>query len=202
MIENPDGTFSSKVDENDITDKTYNELLEEGYFSPDDEGYEDMEELEGDPFFSELEAQEPVLDPDVYASLPSSASFSPLPWQINLASNRGFGEHYIIYAIRRSSGSSYYWQYYAVLGKDIDYDNGIYTYSNSELYSYYTYNNTLYYDVGVVSGTVNGLSGLVYSDLFFDYVGVDPVQNAFPYITFIFFFLIFLALLIGGRKRV
>lgn len=142
------------------------------------------------------------LDYEVYSSVPSTASFSPTAWQINLAQNRQLGEHYLMYAVRRTSGSSYYWDYFLVLGRDISYDSDIYTYSDCDVYNYYNYNSTVFYEFSVDSGTINGSQSLVYSDLYFDYVGVDPVDNSYPYISFAILIIIFVSILIGGRRHV
>lgn len=139
---------------------------------------------------------------DLYSSVPSNAAFTPTAWQVNLASARQLGEHYLMYAVRQSYGSSYYWHYYLVLGSDISYADDIYTFADCDVYSYYNYSSTVFYELSVESGTVDGGVSLVYSDLYFDYVGTDPVVNAYPFISFIMFILIFVVILIGGRKNV
>lgn len=133
----------------------------------------------------------------------SNAAYTPQVWQVNLAENRSFGEHYVMWAVRTSSGSSsYYWRYYIAIGRDITYASNVYTYHDAEVYSYYTYNSSVTYDVSVSSGTVNGSSYLVYSDLYFDYVGVDPAFKGSVYIFFTLFLIMIALLVIGGKRNV
>lgn len=140
---------------------------------------------------------------DLYSAVPSSAAFTPTAWQVNLASTRQLGEHYLMYAHRvYYSGSSSYWHYFLVLGDDISFENGSYTYTDCDVYSYYSYGNTVYYDRDLGSGSLDGDSTLVYSDLYFDYVGVEPAVNSYPFIGFTLLLLIFVVVMIGGRKRV
>lgn len=131
----------------------------------------------------------------------SNAAYTPQAWQINLAENRSFGEHYIMWAERIYSGSSsYYWRYHIALGSKISYASNVYTYTDAEVYTYYSYNSSVTYDVSVSSGTVSGSSYLVYSDLYFDYVGVDPAFKGSVYIFFALFVII-IALLIYWREK-
>ncbi len=132
----------------------------------------------------------------------SSASYTPQAFQTNLAENRRFGEHYLMWAQKVSYGSSYYWRYYLVLGSDITYASNVYRYTDAEVYTYYTYSSQVTYDVSVSSGSVNGNSYLVYSDLYFDYVGVDPAVNGSVYIYFALFMIIIVLLILGGKRNV
>lgn len=208
VIENPDGTFSSEVNGTDVTDMTYEDIQESGVL----DDWQDMEESPEDGSFppsgvpsAGAEASEdPFLDDgaSLYSSIPSTSNFTPQSWQVSLASHRALGEHYLMYAVRRTySSSSYYWQYYLVRGTDIDKTGDLYSYSDCDIYTYYTYSSTTWYEVSKGSGTVNGTTSLVYSDLYFDYVGVDPVVDAFPYIAFCMMLVICLLLIISGRKR-
>lgn len=140
---------------------------------------------------------------ELYSSVPSNAAFTPTAWQVNLASARQLGEHYLMYADRvYYSGSSSYWHYFLVLGDGISFDNGVYTYADCDVYSYYSYAGTVYYDRDLGSGSLDGNGTLVYSDLYFDYVGVEPAVNSYPFIVFALLLFVFVAIVIGGRKRV
>jgi hypothetical protein len=214
IVTNPDGTFSSVAGETDISDMTYEDMQEVNEDADQVDDWSDMEESEADPdLFSPGDIPSAgdesytdfMLDSDLepYASVPSSASFTPVAWQVNLASNRSLGEHYLMYAVRRNYGSSsYYMQYYLVRGRDIEYANNVYTYSGCDVYTYYTYSSTVFYEATVSSGTVSGASSLVYSDLYFDYVATDPVDNILTYIVFLYLLVIIILLVIGGRRRV
>lgn len=107
------------------------------------------------------------LDTLPYAMTGSGAAYTPQIWQVNLAENRSFGEHYVMWAERVYSGSSYHWRYYLALGRQISYASDLYVYTDAEVYTYYSYNGSVTYDVSVSSGSVSGSSYLVYSDLFF-----------------------------------
>lgn len=148
-----------------------------------------------------------ALDRDIYV-LPASvtasnAVFTPTVWQVNLAEHRAFGDHYLMWAQRVNySGSSYYWRYYLALGPDITKSGDTYRWQDAEVYSYYTYNSAVTYDVSVNSGSVSGSTYLVYSDLYFDYVGVDPAGSSLVYVTFIMFVIVIALLMIGGKRNV
>lgn len=211
VVENPDGTFSSFKDGQDVSDMTYQDLVDAGLAGSKEDNWSDMEESEGDSFPpSSVPSAGAEDNPDtVYdygidplASVSSQANFTPTAWQVNLASFRSMGEHYLMYAVRRTSGSSSYLQYYLVRGKDIKYDNGIYTYTDCDLYTLYNYSSIVNYETYVSSGSVSGSSSLVYSDLYFDYIGNDPIDNAMPYLMFTLFLIVIVLLVIGGRRRV
>lgn len=136
------------------------------------------------------------------AVVPSTASYTPQAFQLNLAQNRSFGEHYVMWAQRVSSGSSYYWRYYIAVGRKITYSSNVYRYTDVELYTYSAYNSQVTYDVSVTSGAVSGTTYLVYSDLYFDYVGVDPAVNGSVYIYFALFMIIIVLLIFGGKRNV
>lgn len=135
------------------------------------------------------------------SAVPSNAAFTPNTWQTNLASNRSMGEHYLMYANRvYYSGSSSYWHYFLVLGDDIEYETDTYTYTDCDVYSYYSYGNTVYYDRSLGSGSLNGNSTLVYSDLYFDYVGVDPAHSSSIYVIYALLAFIAVLLMIRGKR--
>lgn len=133
-------------------------------------------------------------------------TFSPQTWQLNLASSRQLGEHYLMYGIRKSGTSGYnsYWDYYLVLGNDIDYDESSdrYSYTDCDLYHYSSYDGYVTYELSESSGSLSGSSSVVYSDLYFDYVGVDPVVNSYPYIGFVMILILMLISFFGGRRNV
>lgn len=179
---------------------------ENGALENQNDAFEDM-------VSSPAEGEEisPGLQDDIYISdaavalsaVPSTAAFTPTAWQVNLASNRALGEHYLMYANRvYYSGSSSYWHYFLVLGSDISYDADVYTYTDCDVYSYYSYQNMVYYDRDLGSGSLNGNATLVYSDLYFDYLGVDPINNVYPYMAFVLFLVVILLFIVGGRKHV
>lgn len=140
---------------------------------------------------------------DLYSVAPSSNAFIPQTWQLNLSSNRSLGEHYLMWGERVYVGSSSsYWKYYCVIGRDITFNNDRYVYQDAEVYTYYSYNSQVTYDVSSDSGFVDGGGAVVYSDLYFDYVASDPLGNALPLIFVAFFFILFILILIGGRRNV
>lgn len=207
--ENKDGTFSSVID---VTDMTYEELEKNDLIGGSDN--EVMADPEADPV---PDIATPLPDPEVdlsasavpddignpvpFANVDSDLVFTVQNWQVNLASNRKIGEHYLIWGVRNNSGSSYrYWDYYCAIGSDITYSSDLYTYTNVDLYHYANRDGSVMYEVASSSGTVNGEQYLVYSDLYFDYVGESPEQPSF-YIAVVFFFII-IFLLVGVMKRV
>ena len=119
----------------------------------------------------------------VYSSASDNSGFSVQSWQTALSSGRGLGEHYIIYGAKHyysSSGyNNYYWDYYCIVGSDIEFEesNSLYTYTVCDVYHLFTYNNTTTYTLEKTSGSVSGNSYICYSDLYFDYVGVSPDQS-------------------------
>ena len=131
-----------------------------------------------------------------YAAVDTDYSFTPQTWQVNLASSRSFGEHYLMYMTRDGSSRSYW----LILGKDISYSNDVYTFADCEQYYYDSYSSTVTYEVSSASGSVNGETYLVYSDLYFDYVGADPALGATPYIMFVLLFIIILLLIVRGKR--
>lgn len=140
---------------------------------------------------------------DLYSVAPSTSVFTPQTWQLNLSSNRSLGEHYLIWGERVYYGSSSsYWKYYCVVGRDITYNNDRYDYQDAEVYTFYSYNSQITYDVSVGSGSLYGSDAVVYSDLYFDYVATDPLGNSLPLIFVAFFFILFVLILVGGRRNV
>lgn len=226
---NEDGTFSSIVGDTDVTDMTYEEIQEvveeqETVLLPSDQITDEGE------ITDVLETTENILDdmgvaavedseesevvensyPADYSVMPLSAvdtdyTYSPTAWQLNLAAERGLGEHYLMYGSRTGSGSyNGYWDYYLVLGDDIEYNEASdrYTYTDCDVYHHSTYDGVVTYERMESSGTISGSSQVVYSDLYFDYVGVDPVENSYPYISFALFMIMIVLLIVGGRKNV
>lgn len=202
----------------DISDHTeLQEILEE---QTDEEAAADVVETETDILDSveltsleteeETSSSEDTGSGDYSVSVASAVStdytFSPQAWQLNLASARQLGEHYLMYGVRKSgtSGYSSYWDYYLVLGNDIEYDESsdVYSYTDCDMYHYSSYDGYVTYDLSDTSGSISGSSSVVYSDLYFDYVGLDPVVNSSPYICFVMFMVLIIVILIGGRRNV
>lgn len=173
--------------------------------APDSEVSEDVsEDSEGSEVLEETpdDGSMPVII-SPYSSVADEAAFSPQSWQINMAENRGIGDHYLLWAVRDSvSGYNRYWRYYLAIGKDIEFNvfNDVYTYNSVDLFTYYDNGDTVTYEVENSSGTVDGSQYLVYSDLYFDYVGSDPANSPVVYIFFIVFIMLFV-LLIATRRR-
>lgn len=142
----------------------------------------------------------------VYSSVADSAGFSPQSWQTAIASGRGLGEHYIIYGAKHYYGSgnyNYYWDYYTIVGKEIEFDesNSLYTYSDCDFYHYSNYDNRVTYTLSKESGTISGNSYLCYSDLYFDYVGVSPAQSCSGLLSVALLIMIAGLLVLNLRKR-
>ena len=142
----------------------------------------------------------------VYSSVADSGGFSPQSWQTALASGRELGEHYIIYGAKHYYGSgnyNYYWDYYTIVGKDIQFDEGnsLYSYSDCDFYHYSNYNNNVTYTLSKESGSVSGNSYLCYSDLYFDYVGVSTNQSCSGLLTVALLIMIAGLLILNLRKR-
>lgn len=132
------------------------------------------------------------------STVDTDAAFTPRDWQVNIAQSRGMGEHYLLWAVRQSSSYSR-WIYYLAVGKDIEYSNDVYTYKDVDLYSYYDNGSTVEYELSEASGSIDGNTYLVYSDLYFDYVPAPASESPVPVILAVAFFLIF-ALLLIRRK--
>lgn len=169
--------------------------------APDSETSEDiLEDSEDSEVLEETQNDEPIIQ---FASplsvVDNEASFTPRDWQVNLAEYRDIGDHYLLWAVR-SSGSYSRWTYYLAIGSDIEYNNDVYTYNDVDLFSYYDNGSTVTYEVETASGSVDGSQYLVYSDLYFDYVGSDPANSPVVYIFFIAFIMLFV-LLIATRRR-
>lgn len=127
-------------------------------------------------------------------------TFTPQAWQLNMAQNRPIGYHYVM--SRLSSNNT---QYVLILGRNITYSNGIYTYSDCDYYSVYntTVSSSTRYNYDVrenASGSINSSSYVCYSDLFFDYVGGRSVSSSWLIIAFIVVILLFLIFFRGDRK--
>lgn len=138
---------------------------------------------------------------DLYSVAPSSASYTPQAWQVNLAQSRGFGEHYLMWAQRvYYSSSASYWKYFEVVGRNIRREGDVYTYEDCDLYTFYNYSGDVSYDVAESSGSVNGSSFVVFSDLYFDYAGGFPTDHVTPFVLFAFLILL-MVLMLSRRSR-
>lgn len=226
---NEDGTFSSVVGDTDVTDMTYEEIQEvveeqeivvqpseqitdEGEISDVLETTENILDDMGTTAMEDTETFEVVEDSGSsdYSVMPLSTvdtdyTYSPTAWQLNLASKRSLGEHYLMYGVRTGSGSyNGYWDYYLVLGDDIEYNEASdsYAYTDCDVYHHSTYDGVVTYERMESSGAISGSSQVVYSDLYFDYVGIDPVENSYPYMSFALFMIMIVLLIVGGRKNV
>lgn len=153
--------------------------------------------LEGEEVF-DFSSDEPIFITP-YSSVDSDASFTPRDWQVNIAQSRGMGEHYLLWAVRQSSSYSR-WIYYLAVGKDIEFSNDVYTYNDVDLYSYYDNGSIVEYELSEASGSIDGNTCLVYSDLYFDYVPASDSESPFIGFFVVAFFLIFTLLLFSRRK--
>lgn len=226
---NEDGTFSSVIGETDISDMTYEEIQDVVEELEVDE-IPVVDEFENEVIENDLENSTDILDdmgvdsmedeeafemgedfiPYDYSVMPLSAvdtdyTFSPQSWQLNLASGRSINEHYLMYGVRSGSGSyNGYWDYYLVLGDDIDYteSSDLYSYDDCDVYHYSSRDGIVTYEKYLDSGSLSGSSQVVYSDLYFDYVGVDPSVNSYPYMSIALFMMMFVLLIAGGRRNV
>lgn len=195
------GLFESVVGDESVNDVVTSDQAKEVL-----ENVEDQEDiLDGMESTSPSLEEEIISDPAAaafdysvspYAAVDTDYSFTPQTWQVNLASSRSFGEHYLMYMTRDGSSRSYW----LILGKDISYSNDVYTFADCEQYYYNSYSSTVTYEVSSASGSVNGETYLVYSDLYFDYVGADPALGATPYIMFVLLFIIILLLIVRGKR--
>jgi hypothetical protein len=155
---------------------------------------------------TDVSESEDMADYDSYINLASAApsvqSYSVQPWQLNLAENRQIGEHYLIWAERVYYGSynNYYWHYFAAVGKDIEKNGDMYVYADADLYDLYSYDNTTTYQMQQSSGSVNGSSFVVYSDLYFDYVGTASTVSV-PFILVGLLLIITMLLIIALRRK-
>ena len=155
---------------------------------------------------TDVSESEDMADYDSYINLASAApsvqSYSVQPWQLNLAENRQIGEHYLIWAERVYYGGNYnyYWHYFAAVGKDIEKNGDMYVYTDADLYDLYSYDNTTTYQMQQSSGSVNGSSFVVYSDLYFDYVGTASTVSV-PFILVGLLLIITMLLIIALRRK-
>lgn len=167
-----------------------------------DESQADTDDLET-PSFYVVDSNDYI----VYSSASTDGRFSVQPWQTALASGRSLGEHYIIYGSKHyysgSGYNSYYWDYYAIIGSEIDFDesSSVYTYTDCDLYHYYEYNNSVTYTLEKASGTVSGNSYLCYSDLYFDYVGNDSFDASGQFICALLLLILCGLSILNLRKR-
>lgn len=150
---------------------------------------------DGDPEFDQVPAPLAVDGDDV-----STSSFSPQAWQINMAQNRPIGWHYVMTRTGTNSNN-----YILVLGRDVTYSDGLYIYSDAEFYSVYSTGSSgstrYHYDVrDNYSGSISSSSYVVYSDLFFDYVGSRSVSYSWLIFAFVALIVLFLIFFRGNRN--
>lgn len=128
-------------------------------------------------------------------------NFTPQQWQLNMAQNRPVGWHYLM--TRTGTGNN---NYTLILGRDIVYDNGLYTYHDADFYSVYTTGSSsgsirYHYDIhDHWSGTVSSSSYMVYSDLYFDYLGGRSVSYSWLILAFIALLILFLIFFKGNKS--
>lgn len=199
------GLFESVIEDQGVTDQVTDDIgvqdhvLENQENILDDMGVDPVEDPASSDVDQDIVSYDDFITP--YAAVDSTAAFTPQAWQVNLADSRQLGEHYLMYANRvYYSGNASYWHYFLVLGSDIDYADDVYTYSDCEVYSYYSYSGTVYYDRNIGSGSVDGNVSLVYSDLYFDYLGSSDSNGRFT-AYFVFLILAVLVLLLFRRTR-
>lgn len=155
---------------------------------------------------TDVSESEDMADYDSYINLASAApsvqSYSVQPWQLNLAENRQIGEHYLIWAERVYYGGNYnyYWHYFVAVGKDIEKNGDMYVYTDADVYDLFSYDNTTTYQMQQTSGSVNGSSFVVYSDLYFDYVGTASTVSV-PFILVGLLLIITMLLIIALRRK-
>lgn len=130
----------------------------------------------------------------------SITSFNPQAWQINMAENRPIGWHYVM--TRTGSNSN---NYILVLGRDVIYQDGLYTYQDADFYSVYqtgsSGNVRYHYDVrDHYSGSISSTSYVVYSDLYFDYIGSRSVSYSWLVVVFIALIMLLLIFFRGYRN--
>lgn len=152
------------------------------------------------PAVSSSDPDDGVVALAVDDTVQSSSSFSPQTWQLNMAQNRPIGWHYVM-----SRVGSYNNHYILVLGRDINFSNGLYTYVDCDQYSVYQTGSgsaaRYVYDVNDhATGNIDSSSYVVYSDLFFDYVGSRSVSYSWLFIAFLVVIVLFIIVWRGKRK--
>ena len=166
---------------------------------------DDFAKLVESSFGSSVSENDPVFDSDlmplaVEGNDVSVSSFNPQAWQINMAENRPIGWHYVM--TRTGSNSN---NYILVLGRDVTYQDGLYTYQDADFYSVYqtgsSGNVRYHYDVrDHYSGTISSASYVVYSDLYFDYIGSRSVSYSWLIVVFIALIVLLLIFFRGNRN--
>lgn len=159
-------------------------------------GQEVQEDLPEDVSGNDLDLMPLAVDGDDI----SVSSFSPQQWQINMAENRPVGWHYLMTRTGTNTNN-----YVLVLGRDIVYQDGLYTYTDCDFYSVYTTGSSgttrYHYDIyDHWTGTINSSSYVVYSDLYFDYLGSRSVPYTWLIIFFMVLMLLFLIFFRGNRN--
>lgn len=204
VLDSPvDLTGSQNTDTTNSTDIVGGDSIGDNSSESSDTGASLPDQAEDETDVSE---SEDMADYDSYINLASAApsvqSYSVQPWQLNLAENRQIGEHYLIWAERvyYSGNYNYYWHYFAAVGKDIEKNGDMYVYTDADLYDLYSYDNTTTYQMQQSSGSVNGSSFVVYSDLYFDYVGTASTVSV-PFILVGLLLIITMLLIILLRRK-
>lgn len=156
---------------------------------------QDSSVSDNDPSFSDDDLALLAVDGDDI----SSSSFSPQAWQINMAEHRPIGWHYVMTRTGTNTNN-----YILVLGRNVTYNNGLYTYVDADFYSVYSTgssgNTRYHYDVyDNWSGTISSSSYVVYSDLYFDYVGSRSVDYSWLILVFVVIIVLFLMFFRGNR---
>lgn len=198
-----DLTGSQDTDTTNSIDIVGGDSIGDNSFESSDTGASLSDQAEDE---TDVSQSEDMVDYDSYINLASAApsvqSYSVQPWQLNLAENRQIGEHYLIWAERvyYSGNYNYYWHYFAAVGKDIEKNGDVYVYTDADLYDLYSYDNTTTYQMQQTSGSVNGSSFVVYSDLYFDYVGTASTVSV-PFILVGLLLIITMLLIIALRRK-
>lgn len=141
--------------------------------------------------------------PDDMAPVPldmSPSSFSPQTWQLNMAEHRPIGYHYVM-----SRVGSYNNHYVLVLGRDITYADGVYSYVDCDMYSVYSTGSSssarYVYDVDDhATGTISSAAYVVYSDLYFDFIGGRSFSYSYLLVVFLLLMVVVLIWWRGKRK--
>lgn len=227
IVENEDGSFSVEssadgvsVDVTDVSDPDQIEELEHAF---EDDVFVDVSgndvtgvHMSYDDFVSfvagleapqDVSTNDPQADPEADLSLLavegddiSTTSFNPQQWQINMAQNRPVGWHYVMTRIGSNTNN-----YILVLGRDIIYADGLYTYTDADFYSVYftgsSSNLRYHYDIhDHWTGTISSSSYVVYSDLYFDYLGGRSVPYTWLILAFLVVMVLFLIFFRGNRN--
>lgn len=227
IVENEDGSFSVQssyggvsIDMTDVSDPDQVEEVEDAFtddifldvsggdvtgvhMSYDDfvtfvSGLEDPQDVsENDP---EADPEDPISLLAVEGDDVSTTSFNPQQWQVNMAENRPLGWHYVMTRTGTNTNN-----YILVLGRDITYADGFYTYTDADFYSVYSTGSSsnlrYHYDVhDHWTGTISASTYVVYSDLYFDYLGGRSLSYVWFVLSFLVVAVLFLIFFRGNRN--